>query len=134
MTQTIHLGPHDPIPSGPGRQVVVLRRFEEDYPDGTSVQIILTGTPEQATHPRRPDGSPMHLDEAIAAAGRVAAEEGIGQVFVLDRISGRREQDILRHDGDHTVHMEHLDDSDEEDGERGPDMRDVGRSPRDSTS
>ena len=134
MTETIHLAPHDPMPSGPGRQVVVLRRFEGDDPDRTTVQIILTGSPEQVTHPRRPDGAPMHLDEAIKAAGRVAAEEGIGQVFVLDRISGGREQDILRHDGDHTIHMDRLDDSDEEDGERGPDMRDIGRSPRDGSS
>ena len=71
MTKTIHLGPHDPVPAGPGRQVVVLRRFEEDSPDKASIQIILTGGPDQVTHPHRPDGTPMHLDEVIQAAGRV---------------------------------------------------------------
>ena len=125
MIKTIHLAPHDPVPAGPGRQVVVMRRFEEDDPDRASIQIILTGTPEQSTHPRRPDGTAMHLDEAIAAAGRVAAEEGLDQVFVLDRLSGGRERDILRHDGDHTVHMDRLADTDEEAGEHGADMRDI---------
>ena len=125
MTKTIHLGPHDPVPAGPGRQVVVLRRFEEDSPDKASIQIILTGGPDQVTHPHRPDGTPMHLDEVIQAAGRVAEEEGLESVFVLDRLQGGREQDILRHDGDHTIHMERLADSDEVDGERGVDMRDI---------
>lgn len=125
MIETIHLAPHDPMPAGPGRTVVVLRRFEEDDPDQTVIQIVLTGTPEQSTHPHRPDGTPMRLDEAIAAAGKVAQEEGLSRVYVLDRIGGAREHDILNHGGDHSIHMERLSDTDEEDGERGPDMRDV---------
>lgn len=125
MTETTMLAPHDPMPSGPGRHVVVLRRFREDEPSQTEVQIILTGAPEQSTHPRRPDGTPMGLDEAVVAARKVAASEGLGRIFVLDRASGPREQDILRHGGDHTVHMASLADTDEEDGERGPDMRDI---------
>ena len=67
----------------------------------------------------------MTLSEAIEAAGRVAAEEGIAQVFVLDRAGGGREQDILSHGGDHSVHMDGLVDTDAEDGVRGADMRDV---------
>ncbi len=125
MTDTVHLAPHDPMPDGPGRQIVVLRRFDEDDPAVTSIQIILTGKPEQSTYPRRPDGRPMTLDEAVAVAGQVAAEEGIGTIYVLDRLEGGREQDILQHGGDHSVHMGGLVDTDEEDGERGPDMRDV---------
>lgn len=125
MTETIHLAPHDPMPDGPGRQVIVLRRFQEDDPGVTTIQIILTGKPEQSTHPRRPDGTFMPFDEAITAAGKVATEEGIGRIFVLDRAQGAREQDILRHGGDHSVHMERLSDSDDEDGERGADMRDT---------
>ena len=126
MTDTITLAPHDPMPSGPGRHVVVLRRFREDDPAQTEVQIILTGAPEQSTHPRNPDGSVMDLAHAIGAAAKVAKSEGLGRIFVLDRVSGPREQDILQHGGDHTVHMEELADSDEEDGVRGSDMRDVG--------
>ena len=124
MTETIHLAPHDPMPDGPGRTIVVLRRFEEDDPDRATVEIILTGKPEQVTHPRRPDGSPMPLDEAIAAAGRVAREEGLSRVYVLDRMSGGREHEIMSHGGDHTVDMDRLSDTDEEDGVRGSDMRD----------
>ena len=124
MIATTTLAPHDPMPSG--RHVIVMRRFEEDDPGRTTVQIVLTGTPEQSTHPRRPDGTPMHLDEAIDAARRVAESEGLDRVYVLDRVGGVREQEILRHDGDHTVHMGRLVDADDEDGERGPDMRDIG--------
>ena len=125
MVEITKLAAHDAMPSGPGRQVVVLRRFDEDSPGTASIQIVLTGTPEETTRPRRQDGSLMKFDEAIAAAKEVAASEGIGRVFVLDRLAGERERDILQHAGDHSVHMEQLQDTDEEDGERGPDMRDI---------
>ena len=125
MIQTVMLGPHDPMPSGPGRHVVVLRRFKEDDPDGTAVQIILTGSLEETTHPRRPDGTPMGFEEAIEAARKVAESEGIRRIFVVDRMQGKRESDILSHEGDHSVHGAALVDTDEEDGERGADMRDV---------
>ncbi len=125
MIETVHLAPHDAMPAGPGRTVVVLRRFEEDDPDRTTIQIVLTGTPEQSTHPHRPDGTLMPFDEAIAAAQQVAREEGLTRIYVLDRIGGARERDILSHGGDHTIGMDRLSDTDEEDGERGADMRDL---------
>ncbi len=125
MIEITTLAPHEPIPAGPDRHVVVLRRFEEDDPNATSVQIMLTGSPAEITHPRMPDGRPMSLDEAIEAARAVAKSEGLRRVYVLDRVQGVREQDILRHGGDHSVHMDQLSDTDEADGERGPDMRDI---------
>ncbi|GAC1345318.1 MAG: hypothetical protein NVSMB18_24780 [Acetobacteraceae bacterium] len=124
MTEIVRLAPHDPIPTGPGRNVVVLRRFDEEAPREIVTQIRLTGHPDETTHPVHPDGRKMSLDEAIAAAVQVAASEGLQQVFVVDRTSGEREQDILQHGGDHSVHMENLVDSDLEEGERGSDMRD----------
>ncbi len=127
MTEIITLAPHDPMPDG--RAVVVLQRLMEDEPGRATVQITLTGHPEQTTHPHRSDGAPMSLDEAIEAALAVAQEEGIRAVHVIDRTAGGREQDILQHGGDHSVHMEDLSDTDEEDGERGADMRDVHRAP-----
>lgn len=125
MIEITNLAPHDPMPGGPDRQVVVLRRFEEDEPGRTTIQIILTGTPEESTHPRRADGTPMSMSEAVDAAKRVAESEGINRVFVLDRAKGEREQAVLREHGDHTVDMETLSDTDEEDGVKGSDMRDV---------
>ena len=124
MTDIVRLAPHDPIPTGPGRHVVVLHRFDEDEPKKTVVSITLTGHPDQTTHPMRPDGKPMDLDEAVAAAVKVAESEKLSRVLVADRTAGAREQDILQHGGDHSVHMEALVDSDIEDGERGADMRD----------
>ncbi len=124
MTDIVRLAPHDPIPTGPGRHVVVLHRFDEEEPGKTVVSITLTGHPDQTTHPRRPDGAAMTLDEAIEAAQRVAESEKLSRVVVADRTAGEREQDILQHGGDHTVHMDQLVDTDLEDGERGADMRD----------
>ena len=124
MTEIIRLAPHEAIPSGPERHVVVLHRFDEDAPRQTTTTITLTGIPDETTRPMRGDGHPMELGEAIEAAQRVAESEGIQRVVVIDRTAGEREQDILRHGGDHTVHMEQLDDFDLEEGERGPDLRD----------
>ena len=66
----------------------------------------------------------MSLKEAVHAAREVAKSEGLHLIYVLDRTAGPRERDILRHHGDHSVHMDRLDDFDLEEGERGPDMRD----------
>jgi hypothetical protein len=124
MSEIVRLAPHDPIPSGPAKHVIVLHRFDEDTPQRTITMITLTGHPDETTRPVRPDGHPMELEEAIAAAQRVAESEGLSRVFVVDRTAGEREQDILQHGGDHSVNMEKLVDFDLEDGERGPDMRD----------
>ena len=125
MAEVIRLNAHDPAPQG-GHSVVVLRSFDEDDPHRTKIEVTLThrhGLPERV-HPARPDGSPMSLDEAIEAARRVADEAGITAVQVIDRTAGPREHDIQQHGGDHSIHMDRLDDDDLEEGERGPDMRD----------
>lgn len=125
MTEIVKLAPHDPLPAGPARHVTVLHRFDEENPQRTVVQITLTGRPDETTHPVRPDGHPMTLQEAIGAAQKVAEAEGLHRIFVLDRTEGEREKDILQHHGDHSVHMETLVDDDMEEGERGSDMRDI---------
>ena len=124
MAEIRTLNPHDPLPDH-GHHVVVLRSFDEDDPHRTVIEVTLThahGLPERS-HPTRPDGTQMSLEEAVAAARRVADEAGIPVVQVIDRTAGPRERDIQRHGGDHSIHMERLDDDDLEEGERGPDMR-----------
>ena len=124
MADIIRLAPHDPLPEG--FSVVVLNRFDEEEPDRTITEIILHGrTGIEATRPVQDNGAPMSFDDAVANAVRVADSEGIAAVHAIDRTQGEREQDILRHGGDHSVHMEQLSDTDLEDGERGADMRDV---------
>ena len=120
-TQTLE--PHAPLPDG--RHVSVLRRFDEDNPDKVITQIVLGTAPgrSETANPARPDGTPMPLGEAVEAAKRVAESEGITTVFVVDRLAGSREHEILEHGGDHSVDMDALDDMDLEEGERGPDMR-----------
>ena len=125
--KTRKLEPHAPLPEG--RHVSVLRRFDEDEPDKVVTEIVLGTAPgrSETAYPKRPDGTPMPLGEAIQAARQVAASEGITQVFVIDRLAGRREHEVLEHGGDHSVDMQDLDDMDLEEGERGPDMRDIVR-------
>lgn len=128
MVEVRYLDPHDPLPEG-GRRVVVMHRLDEDDPSHTHTEILLTGAPGrgEAVRPMRPDGAPMPLDEAIEAAKRVADSEGLHDVYVVDRTAGPREREVLAAGGDHSVNMDGLSDTDPEDDERGADMRDVGR-------
>ncbi len=127
MVEVRHHNPHDPLPEG-GRTVIVLHRMDEDDPRLTVTQIMLTGRPGQGetVHPVRADGTPMNLDQAVEAAKLVAKSEGLDVVHLVDRTTGPREKEVLAHDGDHTVNMASLDDTDMEEGERGSDMRDRG--------
>ncbi len=124
MTQIIRLAPHDPIPSSPGRHVIVLHRFDEESPKATVTTITLTGIRDESARPMGPDHRPMTLEQAIEAASKVAESEKLDRVYVLDRTQGEREHNILEHGGDHSIDGENLVDFDLEDGERGPDMRD----------
>ena len=123
MASIRHLNPHDPAPDG--HSVTVMRRFDEDDPHKVVVEIALGHLhgPTERTHPTGADGKPMDLDAVIAAACKVADEEGVDTVNVIDRTAGPRERDIQQHGGDHSIHMERLDDDDLEEGEAGPDMR-----------
>lgn len=120
-----NLDAHDPLPMGQRRRVIVLRRFDEDDPRRIVTEITLSGSPgrEDVVQPRREDGTAMSLDEAVAAARKVAESEGIGQIFVVDRTAGRLEHEVIEHGGDHSFPGKTLDDTDPEDGEVGPDMR-----------
>ena len=125
MTEIRRLAPHDPVPEG-GRHVVVLRRFDEDNPRRIMLEILLYrgGGPPEIVRPVHADGSAASVQETLRLAQEAAAREGLGPIYVVDRLAGAREREILRHGGDHTVNMGQLDDFDLEDGERGPDMRD----------
>lgn len=126
MPTLTNLAPHDPLPPGPGRCVVLLQRFDEDDPRQTVIELHLMGGggPAEAARPVRPDGSFMALDDAARAAQAVAESEGLDTVYVIDRTAGPREQEIMAAHGDHTVGMDRLQDTDPEDGETGSDMRD----------
>ena len=124
MADIIRLQPHDPLPDG--TFVAVLRRFDEDDADRVITEIVLRGSGgTEIAHPAAPDGTPMAFEDAVAQAVKVADSEHIPAVHAIDRTASGREQEILRHGGDHSVNMEGLSDTDMEEGERGPDMRDV---------
>ena len=119
------LDPHDPLPVGQTGHVLVLRRFDEDDPRKIVIGITLTGPPgrSETVQPMHADRTAMSLEKAVAAAREVAESEGVSQVFVLDRTAGRLEHEIVEHAGDHSFPGKTLDDTDQEDGESGPDMR-----------
>jgi hypothetical protein len=120
MVEIRRLNAHDPVPAG--RHVVVLRRFDAEDPHKTVTDIMVThrtGLPETA----RPD---LDMPAILEAAKRVAQEEGIAVVQVIDRTAGPRERDVMQHGGDRSIHGEQLKDDDLEEGEPGPDMRDRG--------
>ena len=124
MADIIRLQPHDPLPDG--RFVAVLRRFDEEDARRVITEVVLRGAGgTEIARPAGPDGAPMGFEDAVSHAVKVADSEGIPAVHAIDRTAGSREQEILQHGGDHTVNMDKLDDSDMEDGERGPDMRDM---------
>jgi hypothetical protein len=126
MVKIRRLDPHDPLPEGRGHRVIVLRRFDEDDPRRILTEITLTGAPghSEVARPVRTDGTAMSLEDAVAAAQKVARTEGIGEVFVLDRTAGQLEHNVIEHAGDHSFPGKKLEDSDLEDDEKGPDMRD----------
>ncbi|MBV9783666.1 MAG: hypothetical protein JO264_07575 [Acidisphaera sp.] len=124
MTEIKTLQPHDPLPGG--HSVVLMRRFDEDAPQRLMIEMIVSN-PDKSEETARlvhADGSSMSWEEATEAAKQRAQEEGLKRIWQVDRTAGPREQEILQHGGDHSVNMERLDDSDLEDGEPGPDMRD----------
>ncbi len=125
MTEIRKLDPHDPVPDG-GRHVVLLRRFEEDDPRRIVLELIVArGHPPPETRlATHADGRPMKVGEAVQLARAIASEEKLDRIYIIDRLAGPREQDILRHHGDHSAHMDLLQDFDFEDGVRGTDMRD----------
>lgn len=127
MVEIIRLDPHDPLPEGRKHRVIVLRRLDEDDPRRVLTEITLTGAPgrSEVARPVHADGTAMSLDEAVAAARKVAETEDVHEVFVLDRTAGRLEHDVIDHAGDHSFRGKKLDDSDLEEDEKGPDMRDV---------
>lgn len=126
MIEIRRLDPHDPLPEGRGHRVIVLRRFDEDDPRRQVTEIILTDAPghSETARPTGPDGRALSVEDATMAARKIAESEGISQVYVLDRTAGRLEHEVVEHGGDHSFPGKALDDTDLEDGEKGPDMRD----------
>jgi hypothetical protein len=117
MAQVHRLKPHDPLPES-GRYILVIRRFAEDEPDTVLTELVVVpgDEPPFLTVPTTRNQRPADYEAAIAAAQTRADREGYDHIYAVDRASGEREQDILRHHGDHSVHMDRLVDSDDEGG------------------
>jgi hypothetical protein len=126
-TEIRALAPHDPLPGG--HSVVLVRRFAEDRPAETIIEMVVTNPDrsEETEIPVGDQGAPLDWPAAVAHAQQRAREEGLKRIWTVDRTAGRQEQAVLRAGGDHTVGMDRLQDTDPEDGETGPDMREMDR-------
>jgi hypothetical protein len=114
MASVHRLNPHDPLPES-GRYLLVMRRFAEDAPDTVLTEVVVApgDAPPFLTVPSASPDRPADYETAIAAAQAQAEREGFDRVVAVDRTGGEREQDILHHHGDHSVHMDRLvDDAD----------------------
>ena len=124
MVETRRLQPHDPVPDS-GRYMLVMKRFAEDAPQTTIVEIITADgdQPPKIAVPLGPDSKPLGFEEAVRAAQAQAERAGFGLVYAVDRTAGPREREIIEHHGDHAFSGEPLEDKDLEEGEIGADMR-----------
>lgn len=126
MAEIRLLAAHDPLPDTPS--VGILRRFEEDQPGRTVLELVIA----RRDHTRetrfvsRPGGGAATLDHALEAAISTASAEGLTEIWHLDRTGGPLEREVLQRHGDHSFTGLALDDDDLEDGEHGADMRDRG--------
>ena len=69
MVETRRLQPHDPVPDS-GRYMLVMKRFAEDAPQTTIVEIITADgdQPPKIAVPLGPDSKPLGFEEAVRAA------------------------------------------------------------------
>jgi hypothetical protein len=111
MPTLTNLAPQDPIPDG--HVIVLMRRAAEDLPHGFMIELIVhqSSGAEQTSVPTHANGELMTWDEATEAALALAAQSHLPTVYCIDRTAGPPPQADLQ-------------DSDLEDGEPGPDMRD----------
>lgn len=125
MTELRMLQPHDPVPEG-GRYMLVLRRFGEDSPRTAITEIITADgrDPPEISVALLPNAQPMDFRQAVQQARAEAERSGFGVIYAVDRTAGPQERAVLEHEGNRTTGMEHLSDTDPEDGEMGTDIRD----------
>jgi hypothetical protein len=114
------LDPHDPLPES-GHYVLVIRRFAEDQPNITRIEI------QRGTGSGLPVEEPVTTEDfatAVREAEAIAAHHGIIIIYVVDRTAGPLEREVLSHHGDHSFTGDKLEDTDPEDNEPGTDLRD----------
>ncbi len=118
MTETIRLAPHDPVPDY-GNHALVLRRMGEDDPGSVITEVVFYGANPSTT----PVGN-VSLDDTVKAALAEAEHRGLKTLYVVDRTAGKLEREALHDHGERNFARDALQDSDAEEGEAGPDIRD----------
>ena len=118
MTETIRLAPHDPVPDY-GSHALVLRRMGEDDPGAIVTEVVFYGANASTT----PVGI-SSLEDTVKAALAEAEKRGLKTLYVVDRTAGKLEREALADHGERSFVGDSLQDTDPEDGEAGPDIRD----------
>ena len=105
MVQTIHLQPHDPLPSPAEDHVLVVARFASSNPSEKVLEVSVN-CPSLRVGPspasRAQDG-PRDLNEAVRMAAAFAQERGIPRVYAVDRTVGEIERRIADRNGDRSL-------------------------------
>ena len=118
MTETIRLAPHDPVPDY-GNHALVLRRMGEDDPNSVVTEIVFYGA-EGGSTPFTGD----KLEDAVKLALGHAEKRGLKTLYVVDRTSGKLEQEALHDHGERNFSGDQLQDTDMDEGVSGADIRD----------
>ena len=123
MAETIRLAPHDPVPDY-GDHVLVLRRMGEDDPNSVVTELVFYGAHPSTVTAVDAGGQAMGLEQAVLTAEAEATRRGLSRVYVVDRMAGKLEQEVLAGHGSRAFVGDDLADSDPEDGEAGTSLQD----------
>jgi hypothetical protein len=105
MVQTIHLQPHDPLPSPAEDHVLVVARFASSNPSEKVVEVSVN-SPALRTGPTpasRAQNGPRDLEDAVRMATAFAQERGIPRVYAVDRTGGEIERRVADRNGDRNL-------------------------------
>ena len=102
MTHIVRLQAHDPLPTGQGDYVTVVHRFKDDAPGGTVTEITIHSRGAGARKAVAEDqgGHALGFDRALERALLLAEQDGIAEVFAVDRTAGPHERTVAAHHGE----------------------------------
>ncbi|HXH25333.1 MAG TPA: hypothetical protein VNI78_08800 [Vicinamibacterales bacterium] len=102
MTRVVRLEPHDPLPTGRGDYITVVRRFKDDAPDGlvTEITVYTRGAGAQNVVAEEHGGHALGFEQALERARVLAERNRIPELFVVDRTTGEVERTVLEHHGE----------------------------------
>lgn len=102
MTHIVRLQSHDPLPTGRGDYLTVVRRFKDDAPEETVTEITIhtRGAGARKVVAEDQGGHALGFDQALERARLLAERDAIAEVFAVDRTAGPHEREVAAHHGE----------------------------------